>query len=100
MICSQHTNPLQSALYHKDRLPGTTSYAFMWAVPNMIPLPPAILHQMWQAIKPFDFEATHGGFAGQEVRDKDVKSRVLRSMQIQTRAMGWNEHAILDESWP
>lgn len=52
----------QSALYHVDRLPGTNSFSFMWAVPNMIPLPPATLHKMWQAIKPFDFESTFGGF--------------------------------------
>ncbi|KAK5116809.1 hypothetical protein LTR85_009069 [Meristemomyces frigidus] len=89
-----------SALYHIDRLPGTTSYAFMWAVPNMIPLPPAELHKMWQAIKPFEFESTHGAFVGQEVRAKEVKGRVLESMKIQTKDMGWEEHAVLKESWP
>ncbi|KAK5124148.1 hypothetical protein LTR85_001851 [Meristemomyces frigidus] len=89
-----------SALYHVDRMPGTTSYAFMWAVPNMIPLPPAELHKMWQAIKPFEFESTHGAFVGQEVRAKEVKRRVLESMKIQTKAMGWDEHAVLEESWP
>ncbi|TKA83755.1 hypothetical protein B0A55_00065 [Friedmanniomyces simplex] len=86
-----------SALYHVDRLPGTTSYAFMWAVPNMIPLPPAELHKMWQAIKPYNFHSTHGAFVGQEVRDEKVKGRVLESMKIQTRAMGWEEHALLKE---
>ncbi|TKA28217.1 hypothetical protein B0A50_04189 [Salinomyces thailandicus] len=89
-----------SALFHVDRLPGTTSYAFMWAVPNMIPLPPSELHKMWQAIKPFDFESTHGAFVGQEVRDSSAKGRVLTSMKIQTMAMGWNEHGVLQEDWP
>jgi len=69
----------------------------MWAVPNMIPLPPDELHQMWQRIKPFEFESTHGAFVGQEVRDPKVKSRVLESMKIQTKAMGWHGHAILKE---
>lgn len=91
---------LQSAMYHIDRLPGTTSYAFMWAVPNMIPLPPSELHSMWSAIAPYDFESTHGAFVGQEVRDKNVKGRVLESMKIQTRAMGWPDHGLLRESWP
>jgi hypothetical protein len=72
----------------------------MYAVPNMIPLPPKVLHQMWLRTKPFEFESTHGAFVGQEVRDKNVKFRVLESMKIQTRAMGWDEHAILTESWP
>ncbi|KAK4890577.1 hypothetical protein LTR27_010739 [Elasticomyces elasticus] len=89
-----------SALYHTDRLPGTTSYAFMWAVPNMIPLPPAELHKMWEAIKPYEFDSTHGAFVGQEVRDGKVKSRVLESMKIQTKAMGWGEHALLAEECP
>lgn len=70
----------------------------MWAVPNMIPLPPSELHKMWQATKPWNFESTHGAFVGQEVRDKKVKFRVLESMKIQTKAMGWVDHAILDES--
>lgn len=93
---------MQSALYHIDRLPGTTSYAFMWAVPNMIPLPPSELHKMWQAVRPYEFESTHGAFVGQEVRDKNVKGRVLESMKIQTKGMGWEQigHPILEESWP
>lgn len=69
----------------------------MWAVPNMIPLPPDTLHKMWQAIKPYDFDSTHGAFAGQEVRDKRVKFRVLESMKIQTKAMGWPDHALISE---
>ncbi|KAK0285781.1 hypothetical protein LTR35_005121 [Friedmanniomyces endolithicus] len=86
-----------SALYHVDRLPGTTSYAFMWAIPNMIPLPPAELYKMWQAIRPYEFHSTHGAFVGQDVRDEKVKDRVLESMKIQTRAMGWEKHALLEE---
>ncbi|KAH9822787.1 metallo-beta-lactamase family protein [Teratosphaeria destructans] len=78
-----------SALYHIDRPPGTTSYAFMWAIPNMIPLPPATLQQMWRRIRAFDFASTHGAFVGQDVRGEGVKGRVLESMKIQTRAMGW-----------
>ncbi|GAB1732853.1 hypothetical protein NU195Hw_g2656t1 [Hortaea werneckii] len=86
-----------SALYHIDRLPGTTSYSFMWAVPNMIPLPPSELHKMWQSIKPYNFNSTHGAFVGHEVRDPNVKKRVLESMKIQTRAMGWQDHPLLQE---
>ena len=55
---------------------------------------------MWQRIKPFDWESTHGAFVGQEVRDPMAKGRVLESMKIQTKAMGWNDHAILKEKWP
>lgn len=84
-----------SAMYHRDRPQGTTSYAFMWSIPNMIPLPPTELQKMWSALKPWQFTSTHGAFFGQEVRDSDgggsVKARVLTSMKIQARGEGWAE---------
>jgi len=97
---SDVANGWQSALYHVDRPPGTTSYAFMWSIPNMIPLPPSEMYKMWQALKPFDFGSTHGAFVGVDVRDEHVKARVLESMKIQARAEGYADHAILMESWP
>ena len=63
----------------------------------MIPLPPAEIHKMWQALRMHDFESTHGAFVGTEVRDKNVKARVLESMKIQARAEGWDDVAILNE---
>ncbi|OCK83848.1 hypothetical protein K432DRAFT_346306 [Lepidopterella palustris CBS 459.81] len=89
-----------SALYHVDRLPGTTSYVFMWSIPNMIPLSPPKIHAIWKALKAFDFEATYGGFCGQDVRGSDVKSRVLESMKIQVRGEGHENHAIFEERCP
>lgn len=89
---------LQSAYYHKDRLPGTTSYAFMWSIPNMIPLPPSELHKMWQILQKLDFHSTHAAFVGTEIRDKNVKARVLESMKIQARNEGYEDHAILRET--
>ena len=64
----------------------------------MIPLPPNEILQIWQAIKPFDFDTTHGAFVGMDVRDEKLKGRMLESMKIQTRAEGWHKHEILDES--
>ena len=90
-----------SALYHIDRPPGTTSYAFMWSIPNMIPLPPSELGKMWKQLKTLEFESTHGAFVGTEVREGPggkVKGRVLESMKIQTRNEGYESHAILNES--
>lgn len=51
----------------------------------MIPLPPADLVQMWKAIRPFEFEQTHGAFMGQDVFDPLVKERIRESMEIQVR---------------
>lgn len=89
-----------SALYHRDRPAGTTSFSFMWSYPNQIPLPPDKIHKMWSILKDSRFGSTHGGFAGQDVWDQRVRQRVLQSMQIQCRAMGWtpNNAEILSEA--
>lgn len=52
---------------------------------------------IWKAIKPFDFDTTHGAFLGVDIRDKDLKSRMLESMKIQIRNEGYDEHELLVE---
>ena len=63
----------------------------------MIPLPPRDIMKMWQAIKPFEFDTTHGAFVGMDLRDNDLKKRMLESMKIQVRGEGWEKHEILEE---
>ena len=63
----------------------------------MIPLRPDVIHEMWNAIKPYSFDTTHGAFAGMDVRDQDLKGRLLESMKIQVRAEGWDDHPLLVE---
>jgi hypothetical protein len=70
----------------------------MWAYPNMIPLAPPALLRIWQAIKPFDFQATFGGFPGQNVRREGLKDEVLESMKIFLRRGGWTDVEIFKES--
>ncbi|KAI9840554.1 MAG: hypothetical protein M1837_001534 [Sclerophora amabilis] len=86
-----------SGRYHINRPPGTSSFAFMWSIPNMIPLPPREILNIWRAIKPLRFTATHGAFLGMDIRAEDVKGRVLESMKIQVRAEGYDEHVLLQE---
>ena len=64
----------------------------------MIPLPPDVIGKMWQALKPFDFTSTHGAFAGMDVRDVNVKQRVLESAKIQIRAEGYQNLEALGEN--
>ena len=72
----------------------------MWSIPNMIPLPPSDLLKMWQALKPFHFEQTHGAFMGQDVIDPNVKKRILESMQIQAKySTGSDKHELFKETW-
>jgi len=87
----------QSGLYHINRPPGTTSYSFMWSIPNMIPLPPSEIEQIWHRIEPFEWEETYGAFHGLDIRGKgkDVKARMLESMKIQVRNEGYDKHPLL-----
>ncbi|KAL0636321.1 hypothetical protein Q9L58_004668 [Maublancomyces gigas] len=88
-----------SALYHVDRPKGTTSYSFMWSIPNMIPLPPADIVKIWKSLRPYSFTSTHGAFHGVDVRDPKLKGRVLESAKIAIAAMGYAENEIFAEEW-
>lgn len=70
----------------------------MWAYPNMIPLSPAAVHGIWKAIKPFEFDSTYGGFAGQNLSRPDLKAQVLQSMKLFLRRGGHENAAIFGES--
>jgi hypothetical protein len=76
----------------------------MWSIPNMIPLSADEITGMWEVLKKHEFQSTHGAFVGTEMKDGSrgsktgVKQRVLNSMQIQVRRMGWRDHAFLNET--
>lgn len=88
-----------SGLYHINRPKGTTSFSFMWSIPNMIPLPPDEIAKMWAVLKNYNFTSTYGAFVGIEIESPEVKGRVLESMKIQIRAEGHRDHPLLSESW-
>ncbi|CAK7562934.1 MAG: hypothetical protein SEPTF4163_000790 [Sporothrix epigloea] len=73
----------------RDRPTGMNSFAFMWSIPNMIPLSGEEVFAMWAILKHHDFESTHGAFVGVDVVDPKIKQRVLESMKIQTKFAGW-----------
>ncbi|KAJ8105230.1 hypothetical protein ONZ43_g7509 [Nemania bipapillata] len=88
----------------RERPSGMSSFSFMWSYPNMIPLGPDDLQQMWRVLKNYQFNSTHGAFPGLDVvvqTPGELKRRVLESMQIQIRHSGHGEHAMLKEtaSW-
>ncbi|CAH0015179.1 unnamed protein product [Clonostachys rhizophaga] len=74
---------------------GLNSFTFQWSIPNMIPLGPDELARMWGVLGGYEFRSTHGAFLGFDVEDEGVKGRVLESMQIQTRFMGWPDHPLM-----
>ncbi|KAK7913821.1 metallo-beta-lactamase family protein [Apiospora marii] len=71
----------------------------MWSIPNMIPLPPDEMVRMWGILKKHEFRSTHGAFLNTDIVESEarMKRRVLDSMQIQIRHMGYGDHAFLKE---
>ncbi|RKU48329.1 hypothetical protein DL546_008381 [Coniochaeta pulveracea] len=82
----------------RNKPPGLNSFSFMWSIPNMIPLNTEEIVHMWDVLKNYDFRSSHGAFTGQDIEDEGVKGRVLESMQIQIRHMGYPQHALLKET--
>ncbi|KAI9687251.1 MAG: hypothetical protein M1822_002294 [Bathelium mastoideum] len=93
-----------SGLYHVGRPAGTSSFSFMWSIPNMVPLSPSEMLKMWEGLRDIKFDTTHGAFVGMDMRGEDVKKRVLESMKIQAIREGFQSHPLLEEddilSWP
>lgn len=79
----------------RRRPAGMNSFAFMWSIPNMIPLSGDDVFAMWDTLKHHDFTSTHGAFVGLDICADDLKQRVLESMKIQTRFGGWAQQ----DSW-
>ncbi|KAI1638314.1 beta-lactamase-like protein [Biscogniauxia mediterranea] len=96
------TTPSGVGGYGGRRRPrGVNSYAFMWSIPNMIPLAPADLARMWGILRRHEFRSTHGAFPGLDIvgaSGTEMKRRVLESMQIQIRHSGHEDHALLKET--
>ncbi|CCF39409.1 metallo-beta-lactamase superfamily protein [Colletotrichum higginsianum] len=86
-----------SGVYHVDRPPGTASFAFMWSYPNMIPLSPEDVYDIWKAVSKLDFEDAHSAFPGRDARG-DAKRRLLDSAQIFVKSVGYIDHPIHGES--
>ncbi|KAI0102714.1 beta-lactamase-like protein [Nemania sp. FL0031] len=85
----------------RERPRGMSSFSFMWSYPNMIPLGPDALQQMWAVLKKYEFSSTHGAFPGFDIivtTPAEMRQRVLESMQIQIRHSGHEGHALLKES--
>ncbi|KAI1392964.1 beta-lactamase-like protein [Hypoxylon trugodes] len=83
----------------RTRPRGMNSYSFMWSIPNMIPLNPSELERMWGILKKYEFSSSHGAFVNTDIikTASEMKRRVLESIQIQVKYMGYEGHALLTE---
>ncbi|KAH7148307.1 beta-lactamase-like protein [Dactylonectria macrodidyma] len=79
----------------RPKPPGLNSFAFLYSIPNFIPLSVEEMARMWDILRKYDFQETHGGFAGMDIVDAGVKQRVLDSMHIQAQHMGYGDHEFM-----
>jgi hypothetical protein len=81
----------------RERPKGVNTFSFLWSIPNMIPLSADEIARMWSILKNYDFGSAHGLLPEWDIKDENIKARVLESMQIQIRAMGYGDHPLLKE---
>ncbi|KAF4988986.1 hypothetical protein FGRMN_9422 [Fusarium graminum] len=79
---------VDAAGVQQSRPAGANSFAFLWSIPNFIPLGVEDMLRMWRVLRHVEFTATHGGFAGMDIEHEKVKQRVLDSMRIQAGFTG------------
>ncbi|TLS24779.1 hypothetical protein PpBr36_08398 [Pyricularia pennisetigena] len=85
----------------RSRPAGVNTFAFMWSGPNSVPLSAEDISRIWEVLKRYQFKSTHGAFLGEDIEDATgMKRRVLESIQIQIRRMGWTYSPLLTESVP
>jgi hypothetical protein len=61
-------------------IPDRSHVGFMYSYPNLIPLPPAAVTGVADALEPFAFETIQGAWWGTTVR-RDAKAIVRRSAE-------------------
>lgn len=77
--------------------PGVASYAFLWSIPNAIPLNPDDIMKIWMTLSKFEFSKTYGVFAmlsnvkGAATHRMSLKARVLESAKIAVKSMGYGK---------
>ncbi|KAJ1549216.1 hypothetical protein HK405_007636 [Cladochytrium tenue] len=84
---------------HLGRPEGMNTFAFMWSIPNMVPLSGEDIGRMWKVLVDYEFRSTHGAFLPQDIEDaKGIKFRVAESMHKQVyNQVGYSEFPFLAE---
>ncbi|OZJ06004.1 hypothetical protein BZG36_01099 [Bifiguratus adelaidae] len=65
--------------------------SFMWSYPNMIPLKPASLIELWNRVRPHQFDELWGGFPSANLRE-GARAKVFKSAR---RYLEQEDHVLL-----
>ncbi|KAK9693501.1 hypothetical protein K7432_013902 [Basidiobolus ranarum] len=77
-------------------LPDRNFVSFMWSYPNLVPLAPKAIDQIWQAVKPLKVDELYGAWVGDDIFQK-AREIVLKSAQRYVKAEDYHHEAILLE---
>ncbi|KAK9760374.1 hypothetical protein K7432_015676 [Basidiobolus ranarum] len=77
-------------------LPDRNFVSFMWSYPNLVPLAPAAINQIWEAVKPLKFDEMYSAWVGDDVFH-NAREIVLKSAQRYVKAEDYHNEAILLE---
>ncbi|ORX80538.1 beta-lactamase-like protein [Basidiobolus meristosporus CBS 931.73] len=78
-------------------LPDLNFVSFMWSYPNLVPLAPQAIGEIWKAVKPFQFDEMYGAWVSHNLL-RNARAIVLKSAQRYVRAENHPNDAILSES--
>ncbi|EGX91587.1 metallo-beta-lactamase family protein [Cordyceps militaris CM01] len=89
----------QSGLVRSHHNHKHQTFFFHYAFPNFIPLGPTAMLEMWKRLEKWDFTSVFSLFYQTTVRDPNVKSIILDSMQRQACHQENNNHPLLDQRY-
>ena len=101
VVSAQNPSP-----FHPKPGDGKISYAFLWSVPNPLPLSPDEILRIWRVLKKLEFRVTYGVMAKitnvyERPEDEEfggLKRRVLESAKVAVRRMVGEGHEMLKET--
>ncbi|TQV90726.1 hypothetical protein V2A60_006934 [Cordyceps javanica] len=89
----------QSGLVRAHHNKNHQVFFFHYAFPNFIPLGPTAMLEMWERLERWEFTSLFSLFYRTTVRDPEVKSMVLDSMQRQARHQENSGHLLFNKDW-
>ena len=88
----KHKLPSTGVVFCSDTFgPGMDrkTITFMWSYPNMIPLPPKDVLQIWHSMQPFQFDEIIGAWPGKYVQT-EARAHLLKSAKLFVKMEGYD----------
>jgi len=71
--------------------PDRRTITFLWSYPNMLPLPPQEVTNIWNALRPFQFEDAYSAWPGTQTIG-EARKKVLAGARRFVKMEGWTQN--------